>query len=428
MPRTYKAMMKAVIALASISLALAQEDNPNPWRKPDRIERESTHLGVFLNVIFRQLEKEEKGAIHRRDLSLLVGQPGRWRVTYRATPLTIIRVESIGTQDDLIRLQVQSTYLDELTLTNEQKDDIKLLSAGDLTLDPPLGNTRSGTTKRPGKCFYALPKVTGTASKKDAEVSLSGGMQAAENAKPLYYWEASVKAPCFLPIGIVPGAHTLIPLFQGSASQQSNADPDTMLAGIDYVYRRAFSPRIGVIVNLTALSYEFSRKLSEEAIIESGELGSQEKIDKNANLRWAALPEFTFAPRFVNVAVAGGIEFGRVQGRTIRPQERSEKESTFARPMTRVNLFRQFGAGRLTLDATHTLRLPQTAEPFRRKSENGGKAFLTTKPRHHVSCDADIQVVTGLSLSLKYRYGSLPPNFLFLDHQFTAGFAVLLKR
>lgn len=342
-----------------------------------------------------------------------------WTLTYDG--ITVDLLEAKIDADRLhVDFRIDSVYQDLIPMKPAvgklqivYDDGTKRLSASNPT-----------PTKGPG----LIPKGIGLKDKKTAEFDLSGGVQAGVNASPQYFWEANVKYPILLPWGN-PGRHTIAPVFKGSASKQANADPDSLVAGLVYTMSKPFTGRTGILWSSSLFSYEFERKLSDLPLIEAGEIVTKSKVEKNSNYKWDSTLSYMNAWRPVNFALRGGAEFGRVASRSILPSSQSAEQLAFLRPLAQANLFRRFGASKnVSVDSTYTIRLPLEPEPFKRAGLNGDKSFLTTRARHHFGTDLDFSLVDGFTLSVKYRYGSLPPSFKFLDHQVTVGIGILLKR
>ncbi len=79
----------------------------------------------------------------------------------------------------------------------------------------------------------------------------------------------------------------------------------------------------------------------------------------------------------------------------------------------------------LTFDATYQARVLFADEPYvlpvRLGSTVSKQVLLRTNTRHQVEANANWNFAKYMALSTKYRYGSLPPLFQFVDHQATVG-------
>ena len=79
----------------------------------------------------------------------------------------------------------------------------------------------------------------------------------------------------------------------------------------------------------------------------------------------------------------------------------------------------------LTMDATYQVRVPFANEPFvvpvRTGSTVTQDVLLRTNARHELEANLNWNLAKYTALTVKYRYGSLPPLFQFVDHQATIG-------
>ncbi|MBI5281228.1 MAG: hypothetical protein HY858_06045 [Candidatus Solibacter usitatus] len=278
------------------------------------------------------------------------------------------------------------------------------------------------------RCFSY--KLTG--EKKKADIDITAGWQVGENVKPLYFW--SVKAGCPSPLGAGAKYGKLGPTFSAEASQQQNADPDSMKAAI--AYRKDLpigNRRDGWQFNADLLSYEFERKIAKEPVLsDAGRPVLRKYIDKNSNLTWTSNAKYVNPWKRMNWTLGlAGFESGRAVSRTVKSTSSDREEQGVARLLFDLDLqkplFRQ-GRPVLELHGYHSLRLPFRQEPFQRVGENGGEMYLTNKPRHWTLIEASWLITKGAKIGFQYKRGSLPPSFEFVDHQLTVGLNLLLKR
>lgn len=293
---------------------------------------------------------------------------------------------------------------------------------------PSEVGTASGRSPLAGCLAFGL-----TAEKEDADIDITGGFQAGVNAKPQYFWSA--KAQCALLGDAGTSATGELDLsFTGEASQQRNADPDSLKAGITWRKRIAIpKTRRGWIFNADALSYEFERAVKSEAVLGAGEIQQREFLEKNSNLMWTGMARYVTGLHPLNVTLGlAGFEAGRSLTRTIKSDSRSSAQQLVSRLNFNIDaythLFTKGNRRIVTFHGHHTLRVPFRPEPFTRASENGGKMYLTTKPRHWTLVELIFPIANGASINLQYKRGSLPPSFEFVDHQVTIGFNLLLAR
>jgi len=267
-----------------------------------------------------------------------------------------------------------------------------------------------------------------TADKKDADIDIAGGFQAGANARPEYFW--SVQAVYPIPIAYRYG--TIAPVFIGEASQQRNADPDSLKAGVLYDKRWPISGRSGFAILADLLAYEFERKINKEAVLIDGEIVKGQSLEKNSNLMWTASLRYINGWRHLNFTLGfAGFEVGKSLSRTVKQASREDASQTVARPKFDVDAYKVlFGGERrlLTFDGHYTVRFPLTQEPFLKAEENGGKMYLTAVPRHWLNLNVGLLLTDGVDILAQYKYGSLPPSFEFVDHQVTVGFNLLLRK
>jgi hypothetical protein len=270
-----------------------------------------------------------------------------------------------------------------------------------------------------------------TKDKKKADIDITGGLQAGENAKPQYFW--SVKAQCPFVLGEGARFGEFGPTFTGEASQQRNADPDALKAAL--TYRKIFAPRgtrDGWIFFGDAVSYEFERSVKKEAVLNEGEIEQQEFLKKNSNLMWSAMLRYVNGSPQLNWSFGlAGFEAGKALSRTVKKASTASNEQLVTRLHFNFDAYRTFfhkGKPAVTFHGHHTVRVPFRQEPFTRTDENGGKMFLTNKPRHWTLVELAFLLTDGAGINVQYKRGSLPPSFEFVDHQVTIGFNLLLKR
>lgn len=80
---------------------------------------------------------------------------------------------------------------------------------------------------------------------------------------------------------------------------------------------------------------------------------------------------------------------------------------------------------KVTVSANYTARFLGQPEPFPKPGVvDGARAVVTTvnkDVRHHAEAALDWNLMKYTSVSLKYQYGSVPPLFQLVDHQWTLG-------
>lgn len=296
------------------------------------------------------------------------------------------------------------------------------------TVTVPTGPAPPQKARWPyGDCF----NMALTSDKKNANVNITGGLQAGVGAKPQYDW--SVAATCSLHGYAGRGAGSFGPSFSGEASQENNADPDSLKAGLTWI--RTIAPentRNGWKFTADLLSYEFERKTKKEPVIRDGKAVDQPFLEKNTNLMWTGKAAYVsgWAPLNWTLTFAG-FEAGKSLSRSVRKDSQSSDEQPVARMFFSLDVYRILvhrEKAKITLHGQQILRLPFEPEPYQQADVDGGKMFLTDKPRHYSLVEVGLPVMDGVGINLQYKRGSLPPSFAFVDHQITIGFNLLLKQ
>ena len=80
------------------------------------------------------------------------------------------------------------------------------------------------------------------------------------------------------------------------------------------------------------------------------------------------------------------------------------------------------------IELKYQYRGPLEQEVFTQQSADPTIRFLSTKPRHYFEAGVRIPIFSYFALHPQYKWGSLPPAFSFLDHQYTLNLEVSAKR
>ena len=360
-----------------------------------------------------------------------LSNPSSWQVNYRGASITITEA-SVNPIRGSVTLHYPPGQVSESSEFDIPKDTV------DVTYLPDKANAKvlTGPPATPPvvKWHGFLSGCTSfgfTDEKDKADIDLTGAFQAGVNAKPQYNWSA--KAKCSM-LGTARKTHGELDLsFTGEASQQNNADPDSMKAGVKWIRRVNFSKsRRGFLFDVDALSYEFERKVKDEAVLKDGNPALRKYLDKNSNLIWGGLARYNFGWKPLSLTLGFvGFEGGAAVSRTIKADSRSGGPWPVARLHFDGDAYRYLYKGTrtvLTIHAHHTLRLPFKQEPYTRITENGGDMYLTNKPRNWTLLELGIPLADGANISIQYKRGTLPPSFEFVNHQLTVGFNLLLAK
>ena len=252
---------------------------------------------------------------------------------------------------------------------------------------------------------------TAAKGKTDADVYLSGAATSARNSKPLYSIESKFQyLQSLRRYGAIGGKATFV------SDEGSDVDPDSITAAGSYEKVFVFGLGTGIILNSDFLGGEF------------------DKEDKTRNLTTGldgtlVLPSARFTDTFF-----GAMEFlaGFEGGKNFKNEMDTDGIGGFWRWKFGANAYllalRPPVFNRITFNTEYKVRLPRSSEPFTEKVNGQEMTFMTKKPRHYVGSDLDLLFSPAYGLSLKYRYGSLPPAFKLVDHKVSVGFTLKLKQ
>lgn len=274
-----------------------------------------------------------------------------------------------------------------------------------------LGNFPEFSVGQPKK-VGAAKAFAPAKGKADADIYFSGTAAGARGSKPLYTFESKVGY-----LFNLKQYGALGPRAEINAASESNIDPDSIKTALTYEKIFVFGRTKGLILRSDALGYEFDKK------------------GKNRNFMTDLAGIFVLPPHRFNenniaaVDFATGFEAGHNFEHALNPKEGLG------------NLWRwKFGANayfvafnppifkRIDFVTEYKVRLLTSEEPFTQSIGGSSVTTLTKKPRHYVGSDLDFMVSDALGISLKYRYGSQPPAFKFVDHSASVGLTFKLKQ
>jgi hypothetical protein len=263
------------------------------------------------------------------------------------------------------------------------------------------------------------PKKTGARSnfaaakgKDDADIYFSGSAAGARESKPLYSFESKLGY-----LFSLKRKGAIGPRVEVNAASESNIDPDSIKATLSYEKVFVFGPARGLILRSDALGLEFDKKNRNRNLM--AELNGTLVIPP------ARLGESTFAA----VDFMAGFEGGHNYRHALNEDEGLG------------NLWRwKFGTNvyfvaldppvfkRIDFSTEYKVRLLNSAEPFTETVGGEETTTLRKKPRHYVGSNLDFMFSDALGVSLKYRYGSLPPAFKFVNNSVSVGLTFKLKQ
>ena len=271
------------------------------------------------------------------------------------------------------------------------------------------GNFPSIVLNQPIKAG-ASAAFTAAKGKDDADIYFSGTVAGAHGSKPLYQFESKIgylKSFRFGSLGCKATAN---------AAKESNIDPDSITATISYEKVFVLSPLTGIILQGDILGGEFDKE-SKTRNLTTG-------LDGILVIPPARFGEKTFASLDLLLGFEGGHNY------------KNELD-----PMGLGNFWRgKIGANvhiisrdllgftRVMFSTEYKVRILSALEPYTEKIGDRDVTTLTKKARHYIGADLDLMFSEALGISLKYRYGSLPPAFKFVNSSVSIGLTLQLKQ
>jgi hypothetical protein len=355
---------------------------------------------------------------------------------------------SILVDDKLSTVRVQTasvtaTGIIDLMLTDSLSTDtvlnhhISVLFAG----DPATGvqaetvDVKQPKPPAPSSSNWFLPKLNLTTDKKNANFDVSGSLQTGVGATPQYMWSVVAKYPVLYQGSIY--IFKAGPQFTGTASQETNADPDSLSVGaaseFDFPKVTVSGKNLPINLLFNPIDYEFERKPKQEAVLVNGKPTLNNYQQKNTNLIVSGGAQFVEAWWPVNVNINLGTELGSAVSRSVlnmnpKPGYSDNPLRAVAGADVYFDLPKVGKYPFVSVDGHYTVRSPFNPEPFKQAGVNNGNEFYSTKARHYIAVNLARTIVKGANLTVQYRFGSLPPTFNFVDHQVTIGFEVILGK
>lgn len=283
-------------------------------------------------------------------------------------------------------------------------------SAHRITIRLQLPNFPEFTVGEPEKSG-ARKAFTAAKGKEDADIYFSGTAAGARGSKPLYSFESKLGY-----LFNLKRKGALGPKAEVNAASESNIDPDSIKASVSYEKIFVFGPARGLILRSEALGIEFDKENRTRNLMT--------ELNGTLVLPPARLGDNTFAA----VDFMAGFEGGH----NYRHKLNEDGLGNIWRWKFGANLY--FVAlkppifKRIDFSASYKVRLLNSAEPFTETINDEEVTTLRKKPRHHAASDLDFMFSDALGITLKYRYGSLPPAFKFVDHSASVGLTFKLKQ
>jgi hypothetical protein len=257
----------------------------------------------------------------------------------------------------------------------------------------------------------ALSKFVAAKGKPDADIYFSGSAAGARGSKPLYSFESK--------LGYLWDLERLGSLgLRGTAdaASQSNIDPDSITAGATYQKVFVIAPATGIILTSDFIGAEFDTSNRTRNLTS--------KADGTLVIPSARMGETNFVTADFLVGVEGGHNY--------RHKLNEEGLGNFWRwkfgATAYFTALNPPGLKRINFTTEYKVRVLQSAEPFIEKINEKDVVSFLKKPRHYVASDMDLMFSKALGITLKYRYGSLPPAFRFIDHSASIGLTFQMKQ
>ncbi|HEX8071582.1 MAG TPA: hypothetical protein VF546_16630 [Pyrinomonadaceae bacterium] len=252
---------------------------------------------------------------------------------------------------------------------------------------------------------------TAAKGEKDADIYFKGSATGQRRSGPLYSIEAKGGYLQSLGLkGAIGGRATFV------SDAGSDVDPDSITASGTYQKVFVINSPLGIILNSDFLGGEFDKKNATRNLTT--------ELDGTLVLPSKRFGEHTFA----TMDFMAGFEGGHNYEHPLNPKGLGN----FWRPKVGVNAYlvalQPKVFNRINVSVSYLLRLPRAAEPFTEKINGAKVTSLTKRPRHYVGIDTQFMFSPAYGLTVGYRYGSLPPDFVFVDHKVTVGFVLQLKQ
>src|ERR1035441_470480 len=269
------------------------------------------------------------------------------------------------------------------------------------------------------------PKPTSFFSKADtkdaADIYLFGSFLAGNSTKPLYTIDAKLAwVPEIKESGYFFGVQSTLSTNANSNPpvDRSRIDPDSITAALALQHR--FSE---ISIDINPLRGEFSRKYPASDIVTAG------------TLKWISHPAYGHGQAFVFYPFVG-YELGKNLN-TPRMLFKQPVDLSHYDRITRgvfgarsaFLLFKKSVAAdspyRFAIQGDYTGRVLFAPEPFVTSGYSGSNHIslvsVRENTRHYLECGITYNVNDLLGIEAKYKFGSLPPLFEFIDHQVVIG-------
>jgi hypothetical protein len=338
-----------------------------------------------------------------------------------ADPVPVKATDALLASPDSVELKVQVTPGEEVT---------RWVAVMNL-FNFPSGSSADRSQPQPAEGEFS---PAGT--RREANIYLSGALAAAQKSKPQYAIDSSIAAFYDLGRAGAMGLESTV-----AANQGPEIDPDSIRAFLSY---RKFVPVFravrdqagtykentgaGLLFSVQSIGGEFNRGATDPK-----KLAEKPQV---SNLMYASPQAVFAAPRWgVSERVRWELELlsGIELGRRLETLPNQSDKSGITRLLFGSDLYLytlSASTGRkLMVTGQYRVRLPRTNEPYGFKDGNGAfQLAFDRRARHYVGLDTEYLVTPGLALSIKYKWGVLPPLFPRITHQVSVGLALLIRQ
>ena len=254
------------------------------------------------------------------------------------------------------------------------------------------------------------------ASRYLSDIYFTGSLVSARGEDTIYSWDIKLAYPKLLNKNLGGGKKwlSLSPLIEFIANEGTDANPDRgKIAGqISYILDYTNGQRtVTEIQWLTDIGGEFDKKFYTQNFNVSTFL--------RLLFRTFGRNGYAFVPE---------IELGTEFGRNFRNRISERGSGNFARIFVGFNIYQELGSENIVLLVNYQYRSLLKNEIFSEKIEEELVRSLTKKARHYVEVGISIPIATFFSVTPKFKRGSLPPAFTFVDNQFSVSLELKAMR
>jgi hypothetical protein len=244
-------------------------------------------------------------------------------------------------------------------------------------------------------------------SRYSSDIYIAGSLVGAKGEDTIYSWDIKLAYPRLFNKNLGGGTRwlSLSPLVEFVANEGTDSNPDRgKIAGqVSYIFDPMNGQRTIIETQwLTDIGAEFDRDIDTHNFNVSTFLRLLFKtFGRNG---YAFVPE---------------VEFGAELGRNFRNKISENGSGNFARIYIGFNIYQELGSENIVLLANYQYRGLLRDEIFGEKIEEEVVRALTKKARHYVEVGISIPIGSLFSITSKFKRGSLPPAFTFVNNQFS---------